>query len=72
MMKELYLNGITKDKDLNCAETVLYVCNQNYQMNLSEDTMKLSSAFGGGMCIEDKCGALTAGLMCLGVSAKTQ
>lgn len=66
MLKELYLNGLTKGMDLNCAESVLFICNHFYKMNLSKESMRLSSAFGGGMCIEDKCGALTAGIMCLG------
>ncbi|MCJ7601742.1 MAG: C-GCAxxG-C-C family protein, partial [Desulfobulbaceae bacterium] len=32
---------------------------------LGVEALKMSAAFGGGMGIEDKCGALTAGLMVL-------
>ena len=66
MLREYYLDEKISELDLNCAETVLHVANSVYEMGLTPETMKLSSAFGGGMGIEDKCGALTASIMVLG------
>ncbi len=66
MLLELYKSGVVEELDLNCAETILYVANEYYSMSLPSTTIRLSSAFGGGMCIEDTCGALTGGLMVLG------
>jgi C_GCAxxG_C_C family probable redox protein len=57
--------GFGIEEDYNCAEKILYGANIAYGMNLSESALKMSAAFGGGMGIEDKCGALTAGLMVL-------
>ncbi len=66
MLVKLYQNGLVDDMDLNCAETVFYICKEYYKMDISHAAMSLSAAFGGGMCIEDTCGALTGGLMALG------
>jgi C_GCAxxG_C_C family probable redox protein len=66
MLNEYYLDNKISELDLNCAETVLHVANCVYEMKLTPETMKLSSAFGGGMGMEDKCGALTASIMVLG------
>lgn len=53
--------------NLNCAETIIYACNEEYKLNLNEDTLKTMSAFGGGMGIEDVCGAITGALAILGI-----
>lgn len=66
MLLELLEEGYGRDMDLNCAERVLYGANQAYQLGLDKDALKLAAAFGGGMGIEDKCGALTGSLMVLG------
>ena len=66
MLSEYYRDNNISEMDLNCAEAVLYVADSVYGMGLTPETMKLSSAFGGGMAIEDKCGAITASLMVLG------
>ncbi len=66
MLSEYYRDNNISELDLNCAEAVLHVANSVYGMGLSPENMKLSSAFGGGMAIEDKCGAVTASLMVLG------
>ena len=42
------------------------VQNVAYKLGLDKEALKLASAFGGGMGIEDKCGALTGALMVLG------
>ena len=66
MLKEYYINEVFRKIDLNCAESVLYTANSVYKMNLSNDSILLSSPFGGGMFIEEKCGAVTGALMVLG------
>ncbi|NLJ59161.1 MAG: hypothetical protein GX339_10000 [Tissierellia bacterium] len=66
MLAELIKNGFGEDGDLNCAEKILGGANIAYNLNLDTDVMRLASGFGGGMAIEDKCGALTAAIMVLG------
>ncbi len=66
MLNEYYRDNNINELDLNCAEAVLHVANVAYNLDLKSETMILSSAFGGGMGIEDKCGALTASIMILG------
>ncbi len=66
MLSEYYLKNIYKVYDLNCAESVLRTADEVYSMGLTHEAMRLSSAFGGGMYIEEKCGAVTASLMVLG------
>lgn len=53
--------------DLNCAETILYAANDEYNMNLNKDTLKSVAAFGGGMAIESVCGAITGALAVIGI-----
>lgn len=66
MLKDI-VREIYENQDLNCAETVLYAANQEYKLGLDEKALKLAAGFGGGMAIEDKCGALTGAIMVLGV-----
>jgi C_GCAxxG_C_C family probable redox protein len=51
--------------DLNCAETMIYAANEEYDMKLSKETLKTMAAFGGGMAIESVCGAITGSLAVL-------
>ena len=53
--------------DLNCAETILYAANEEYKLNLTKETFKTMSAFGGGMAIEDTCGVATGSICVLGI-----
>lgn len=55
------------DCDLNCAEAMLYAANEEYGMLLDKKALKTMAAFGGGMGIEEACGAMTGGLAALGV-----
>ena len=59
--KELYL-----EKDFNCAETIMIASNERYDLKLSADAFKLFSAYGGGMCSKETCGALLAALAVMG------
>lgn len=69
MLKELIDEGFGVKEDLNCAEKILYGANKVYDLNLDSNSLKLAAGFGGGMAIEDKCGALTAAIMVLGTLA---
>jgi len=66
MLYELLKNGYADGKDLNCAEQILYGANEAYNLEIDKNGLKLSAAFGGGMAIEDKCGAITGAIMVLG------
>lgn len=57
----------SKEFDLNCAETMIYAANEEYDMNLSKETLKTMAAFGGGMAIESVCGAITGSLAVLSI-----
>ena len=66
MLSELIKQGFGEKEDLNCAEKVLQGANIAYGLGLDNEALKLAAGFGGGMVIEDKCGALTASIMVLG------
>lgn len=53
--------------DLNCAETILYGANEEYDLNLKKETFKAMAAFGGGMAIEETCGVATGAISVLGL-----
>ncbi|MBE6051226.1 MAG: hypothetical protein E7214_11435 [Clostridium sp.] len=53
--------------DLNCAETIIYAANEEYDLNLSKDALKTMAAFGGGMAIESVCGAATGAIAVIGI-----
>lgn len=55
------------DYDYNCAEAMLCAANDEYNMGLDKEAFKTMSAFGGGMNIEEYCGAMTGGLAVLGM-----
>ncbi|MFP4015770.1 MAG: C-GCAxxG-C-C family (seleno)protein [Halanaerobiales bacterium] len=65
MLADLLKNGFAEGKDLNCSEQILYGANQAYDLGLDKNALKLAAGFGGGMAIEDKCGALTGSIMVL-------
>lgn len=53
-------------KDLNCAEKILYGANDAYGLGIEDRSLKLSSAFGGGMGTGGTCGAVASALMVIG------
>lgn len=65
MLKKLIKDGFGNDKDLNCAEKILYGANEAYNLGIDKESLKLAAGFGGGMGIEGTCGALTASVMVL-------
>lgn len=66
MLYELLKDGYGNAQDYNCAEKILYGANEVYQLGLDKEALKMAAGFGGGMAIEDICGALTASIMVLG------
>lgn len=58
---DIFHNGFT------CSESVIYAIRKNFNMDLSNDAIAMSSGFpwglGGGGCI---CGALAGSVMCIG------
>lgn len=66
MLVKLIKADYGNDRNLNCAQKILYASNDAYKMGLDEEALSLASGFGGGMGIESTCGALTAGVMVLG------
>ena len=52
----------------NCAEAILRAFRDSYNLDISDEALKMASGFGGGLghagCM---CGALTASVMVLGV-----
>lgn len=66
MLAELLNSGYGNKEDLNCAEKILYGANEVYKLGLDKEALKMAAGFGGGMGIEDKCGAVTAAIMVLG------
>lgn len=67
MLGELIKEGFGEKEDYNCAEKLLYAANQAYGLHLDANALKVSAGFGGGMAIENVCGALTASIMVLGI-----
>lgn len=65
MLKNLIEEGFGNDQKLNCAEKILYGANEAYNLGLDKEALKLAAGFGGGMAIEEACGALTAAVMVL-------
>ncbi|MCT8976326.1 C-GCAxxG-C-C family protein [Clostridium sp. CX1] len=57
----------SEEYDLNCAETIVYAANEEYNLNLDKNTLKTMSAFGGGMGIEGTCGVVSGSLAILGI-----
>ncbi|HCQ89327.1 MULTISPECIES: C-GCAxxG-C-C family (seleno)protein [unclassified Clostridium] len=53
--------------DLNCAETIIYAANEEYNMNLNKQTLKAMAAFGGGMAVESVCGVITGAISVIGI-----
>ncbi|HEY5562131.1 MAG TPA: C-GCAxxG-C-C family (seleno)protein [Clostridiaceae bacterium] len=67
MLNEKVQKYYDKAYDLNCAETMLYAANDEYNMELKKETLKTMAAFGGGMAIESVCGAITGSLAVLSI-----
>ena len=58
-------------KGYNCAEALLHFANDEFSLGLSEDEMRLVSAFGGGMGSGEACGALCGAISAIGYMTVT-
>ena len=67
MLLEKVRKYYNSDYKTNCAESMLYAANEEYNMNLCKETLKTMAAFGGGMGVESVCGAITGSLAVLSV-----
>ncbi len=67
MLSEKAAHYYTPAYDLNCAEAILYAANDIYELNLQQETLHAIAGFGGGMAIEETCGALTGAVAVLGI-----
>jgi C_GCAxxG_C_C family probable redox protein len=67
MLSEKAAEYYTPVYDLNCAEAILYAANEIYGLNLQKETLHAIAGFGGGMAIEETCGALTGAVAVLGI-----
>ena len=59
MLKETAKKYRTEEYDLNCAECIMYAAMNEYNLNLSKETLKDYDGFGGGMATGDVCGVIT-------------
>ncbi len=57
-------------KNYNCAQCVLKACREFYPEVSDAVLAKIASGFGGGVCCGEICGALTGGVMAVGLSAE--
>ncbi len=67
MLLEYVKKYYNKEYNFNCAETIMYAANDAYSLNLGKNALRTMSAFGGGMCIGETCGAITGALAVLGI-----
>jgi len=55
------------ERNFNCAETILLLSNEAFQLNLSEETFKAVGVFGSGLASGEICGAVAAACTVLGM-----
>ena len=67
MLKETAKKYWNEEYDLNCAECIMYAANEEYNLNLSEQTLKVMAGFGGGMATGDICGVITGSIGVIGI-----
>ncbi|WP_461204301.1 C-GCAxxG-C-C family (seleno)protein [Clostridium sp. DL1XJH146] len=68
MLKETMQKYRDKDLyDLSCSETMLYAANEEYNLNLSQDTLKSMAGFSGGMYANETCGCITGSIAVLSI-----
>ena len=67
MLKETVIKNRKEEYDLNCAECIIYAANEEYNLNLKEETLKVMAGFGGGMATGDVCGVITGAIGVIGV-----
>ena len=74
MTKDVNMKQLQKDavdifnQGFACSESIIYAIKKNFELEMSDDAIAMSSGFSlgtwlGGGCI---CGALAGGTMCIG------
>lgn len=51
----------------NCAESFIRACNDHYQLNLREESLRIFCSFGGGLNMGLDCGFYLAAIACIGI-----
>ena len=72
MLVDVVMKYYDKKYDLNCAECMLVAANEEYDLNISKQTMMTMSSFGGGMAVGSVCGAVTGGAAVIGLMFTTE
>jgi C_GCAxxG_C_C family probable redox protein len=72
MLKDIVVKYYSGGYDLNCAETILYAANEEYKLGLSHETLKAVAGFGGGMAVEEACGAAAGAVAVIGIMFTNQ
>lgn len=55
-------------EDMNCAESLIYAANDEYDLGIDHTGLKIMAGFGGGMGIETTCcGALSGAVAAISV-----
>jgi C_GCAxxG_C_C family probable redox protein len=54
-------------EDMNCAESLIFAANDEYDLGLDETGLKTMAGFGGGMGVETTCGALSGAIAAISV-----
>ena len=67
MLRDCALKYYDPSYDLNCAETIMTAANETYRLNIDADAFRAMAAFGGGVHVEDICGALTGAVAVIGI-----
>lgn len=67
MLKESAIKYWDDKYDLNCAECLIYAANEEYNLNLSKETLNTMSAFGGGMAVGEMCGVISGAIAVIGI-----
>ena len=67
MLVDRVIKYYDKEYDLNCAECMLVAANEEYDLNISKQTLMTMASFGGGMAIGSTCGAATGAIATLGI-----
>ena len=72
MLVDRVIKYYDKEYDLNCAECMLVAVNEEYNLNISKQTLMAMASFGGGMTIGSVCGAITGSIAALGIMFTTE
>lgn len=72
MLVDRVIKYYDKEYDLNCAECMLVAANEEYDLNISKQTLMAMASFGGGMTIGSICGAITGAIATLGIMFTTE